>query len=67
MRKPIRLLVENIFYDIYDIDQENNSTVEIADDIFNVVDLRIHLKIIIPDLYIQILNQLLSNGQQIEL
>ena len=35
MRKPIRLLVENIFYDIYDIDQENNSTVEIADDIFN--------------------------------
>ena len=35
MRKPIRLLVENIFYDIYDIDQENNSSVEIADDIFN--------------------------------
>ena len=34
MRKQIRLLLENIFNDIYDIDQENNSSVEIADDIF---------------------------------
>ena len=34
MKKQIRLLVENIFNDIYDIDQENNSSVEIADEIF---------------------------------
>ena len=32
MKKQIRLLLENIFNDIYDIDQENNSSVEIADE-----------------------------------
>ena len=33
MKKHIRLLIENIFDDIYDIDQENNITVEIGDNL----------------------------------
>ena len=33
MKKQIKLLIENIFDDIYDIDQENNVTIDIADKI----------------------------------
>jgi hypothetical protein len=33
MKKQIKLLIENIFDDIYDIDQENNLTIDIADKI----------------------------------
>ena len=31
MNKNIKLLVENFFDDIYDIEQENDLTIEIAD------------------------------------
>ena len=31
MKKSIKLLVENFFDDIYDIEQENDLTIEIAD------------------------------------
>ena len=34
MKKCIRLLVENLFDDLYDIDQENNLTIDIADKIY---------------------------------
>ena len=35
MKEHIRLLVENLFNDIYDIDNENNLTIEIADELYN--------------------------------
>ena len=34
MKKSIRLLVENLFNDLYDIDQESNLTIDIADKMY---------------------------------
>lgn len=34
MKKSIRLLVENLFDDLYDIDQESNLTIDIADKMY---------------------------------
>ena len=41
MKRNIRLLVENIFNDIYDIDQENELSIEIADEYltYNIGDI----------------------------
>ena len=35
MKNSIRLLVENLFDDLYDIDQETNSEVDLADDVYS--------------------------------
>ena len=35
MKRQIRLLIENLFDDLYDIDQESNLTIDIADKIYN--------------------------------
>ena len=35
MKKQIRLLVENLFDDLYDIDQEDDVTIDVADKIYN--------------------------------
>ena len=37
MKKQIRLLVENLFDDLYDIDQETNSEIDLADQIYTPV------------------------------
>ena len=34
MKNSIRLLVENLFDDLYDIDQETNSEIDLADQIY---------------------------------
>ena len=34
MKKSIRLLIENLFDDLYDIDQETNSEIDLADQIY---------------------------------
>ena len=34
MKKQIRLLIENLFDDLYNIDQENDFSVDIADNIY---------------------------------
>ena len=34
MKKQIHLLIENLFDDLYDIDQENNLTIDVADKIY---------------------------------
>ena len=41
MKKQVRLLIENIFNDLYDIDQENDLSIEIGDQIYkyNVGDI----------------------------
>ena len=35
MKRQIRLLVENLFDDLYNIDQESNLTIDIADKIYH--------------------------------
>ena len=53
MKKQVRLLIETIFNDIYDIDQENNSTIDIADEHLTYTyfpETKNDLQIIIKDL-----------------
>ena len=47
MKKQLRLLVENLFDDLYDIDQEINSDVDLADQIYNTIPYNTKLKPII--------------------
>lgn len=39
MRKQVRLLIENVFDDLYDIDQENNLSIDIADEHLNMYNI----------------------------
>ena len=50
MNKKIKLLVENLFDDLYDIDQENNLTVDIANQIYGTLSYNTKLKPVVSKL-----------------